>query len=241
MVTVCYNDGMSMERIVLIGGAPAIVSAEATLRELGFDVVAAAHGPEGLTLATLLVPALVLIDFEQLEGSGVALCTSLKADARTAESSVIMLSSDGSESRRLAAFEAGADNFVTTPVSPRELILRVRAVLRRRSSLKRAADLRSFRAGGLLLDADAARAKVAGADLELTLLEFRLLWTLATRPGGVFEREALLHDVWGPAVKVEVRTVDQHVKRLRKKLGPARKLLRTIRGVDYRFESTAEG
>ena len=230
-----------MEKIVLIGGAPAVVSAEATLREMGFDVAAAAQGREGLTLASLMVPDLILIDFEQIEGSGVALCTSLKADACTAESSVIMLSSDGSESQRLAAFEAGADNFVTTPVSPRELILRVRAVLRRRNTLKRVGALRSLRAGGLLLDADAAKAQVAGADLELTLLEFRLLWALATRPGGVLEREALLQDVWGPAVKVEVRTVDQHVKRLRKKLGPARKLLRTIRGVGYRFESSAEG
>jgi two-component system phosphate regulon response regulator PhoB len=130
----------------------------------------------------------------------------------------------------------GADDFVTKPVSDREIVLRARAVLRRKHLHSVSSRQLPVRAGPVVLDPDAHRAQIEGEDVDLTLLEFKLLWTLASRKGTVLPRETLLSDVWGPLINVELRTVDQHVKRLRAKLGSARSLIHTVRGIGYRFE-----
>lgn len=227
----------SIEKVALIGSAAiGTEKAVADLREAGFEITEVQDGRASPRVLDLLAPDLVLVDLRVSACSGLDICRAAKALADAPV--VIVLASSAGENERIAAYEAGADDFIMVPANARELLLRVRAVLRRRSARKPPRKAGLLRAGVLALDADAGRAEVGGATIELTLLEFRLLWTLASRAGGVQHREALLREVWGPAVNVEARTVDQHVKRLRKKLGVARSLLRTVRGVGYRFEST---
>jgi len=212
----------------------------ANFRDAGYDVVTATRGHDALCLAASKTPDLVVVDQSLPDISGLDVCRQIKADPKTADASVIILGPDTGESDRVAGFEVGADDFVTKPVGVRELLLRARAVLRRRDLGPSSGRFRKLSAGLLALDADAHRARVGDVHLDLTLLEFRLLWSLASKEGAALPREALLADVWGPTVKVELRTVDQHVKRLRKKLGPAGKWLQTIRGVGYRFEPDAQ-
>jgi len=227
----------NIAKVALLGTtATGTDNAVADLREAGFEITKAPDDRDPLGILHLLAPDVVLVDLGLPACSGLDICRATKAlvDAP----SVIVLAAHAGELERVAAFEAGADDFIMVPANARELVLRVRAVLRRRSARKPLRNAGLLRRGALALDADARRAEVDGETLDLTLLEFRLLWTLASRAGGVQQREALLREVWGPAVNVEVRTVDQHVKRLRKKLGVARSLLRTVRGVGYRFEPT---
>jgi two-component system phosphate regulon response regulator PhoB len=228
---------MSRSVNILMVQDEAWLSPEAAIdfRDAGYDVTTTTHGHEALALAASRTPDLMVVDQQLPDISGLDVCRTIKADPKTALATVIILGPTMNESDRVAGFEVGADDFVTKPVSVRELLLRARAILRRRD-VQVPQRLGTLQAGLIALDADAHRARVDGADVQLTLLEFRLLWTLVSREGSVFPREALLSDVWGPRVKVELRTVDQHVKRLRKKLGASGKLLQTIRGVGYRFE-----
>lgn len=227
----------SLANLLVIGRAPlGAEAAAADLRVAGFDVAEAPYGADVNGFLTLLSPDVILVDLALPDCSGLETCRSAKNLVHGP--GVIVLASQAGELERVTAFEAGADDFIAVPVSARELVLRVRAVLRRRQAHRPLSGSRFLRTGALALDADARTAEVDGAAIDLTLLEFRLLWTLASRSGGVQQRETLLRDVCGPEVKVEARTVDQHVKRLRRKLGVARKLLRTVRGVGYRFEPT---
>lgn len=211
-------------------------SAAYDLREAGYDVVTTTRGKDALFLAASRAPDLVVIDQRLPDISGLDVCREIKANPKTALASVIILGQTG-ESDSVAGLELGADDFVTKPVSVREIVLRANAVLRRRGSQPPPPRQDVLGAGPILLDGDAHRAEVFGNPVELTLLEFKLLWALASHEGSVLRRETLLSTVWGPSVKVELRTVDQHVKRLRSKLGPARAFLQTIRSVGYRFKS----
>jgi len=202
-------------------------------RAAGYDVTTAKCGQEALLIAMSTLPDLVMVDQVLPDISGIDVCRRLKTDPRTSLASVIILGRRDDESERVAAFEVGADDVVAKPVSTRELMLRARAVLRR---IEGPLTARRLDVGALELDAEAHCARLGGVEIGLTLLEFRLLWTLAARGGAVQTREALLQEVWGPNVRVELRTVDQHVKRLRTKLGRDGVRLETIRGIGYRFE-----
>jgi two-component system phosphate regulon response regulator PhoB len=163
---------------------------------------------------------------------GTDICRQIKNDPATRQIPVIMVTAKGEEVDRVVGFELGADDYVTKPFSVRELILRVRAVLRRGEV---SAPTTILRVGTLALDTEAHRATVEGREILLTALEFRLLHTLLLRRDRVQSRETLLHDVWGLDITVETRTVDTHVKRLREKLGSAGALIETVRGVGYRL------
>jgi two-component system phosphate regulon response regulator PhoB len=165
--------------------------------------------------------------------SGTEICRAIKDDPSTRTLPVVVLSARREEIDRVVGFELGADDYVTKPFSVRELLLRIRAVLRRSESRPSEANLVDF--GSLRIDRDAHRAWVEGDEVELTALEFKLLVTLYDRRNRVQSRGSLLDHVWGMDTKISTRTVDAHVKRLREKMGAARDYIETVRGVGYRF------
>ena len=197
----------------------------------GFTVITATRGRDAVSLALSRSPSLVLLDVMLPDLPGWDVCRQLKADPKTNRTPVIMLTARGEEVDRIVGFELGVDDYVTKPFSLRELVLRARAVLRRGLP----AESPRLEAGPLAVDVEGHRVQVEGADVEITALEFRLLYTLMSRKDRVQTRETLLSDVWGIHLNVETRTVDTHVKRLREKLGAAGSLIQTVRGVGYRF------
>jgi two-component system phosphate regulon response regulator PhoB len=205
---------------------------EYNFRQEGFEVLTTAHGRDALRLVADQVPSLVLLDLMLPDVSGTEVCRQIKADPKTRQVHVIMLTAKGEEVDRVVGFELGADDYVTKPFSVRELVLRARAVLRRAEPADPPASLQIRE---LVIDSNAHRVLVAAREVIITALEFRLLWTLASRQGRVQTRETLLNDVWGLHLNVETRTVDTHVKRLREKLGSAGSLIQTVRGVGYRL------
>jgi two-component system phosphate regulon response regulator PhoB len=204
------------------------------LRAAGFETVLATSGEQALSQLRRRVPDLVVLDLMLPDISGTELCSRIKSDPRTKHVPVVMLTAKGEEIDRVVGFEVGADDYVTKPFSVRELVLRVRAVLRRSRSGP-TAERAPEAVGPIRVDVDSHRAFVDGAEIQLTPLEFKLLTTLMARLGRVQSREQLLEDVWGMSSELETRTVDTHVKRLREKLGSGRELLETVRGIGYRL------
>ena len=209
------------------------------LRDAGHEVILAAEGRKGLALANEQPPDLVLLDLMLPDVSGLEVCRSLKSNERTRDIPVIMVTARGEEIDRVVGFELGADDYVVKPFSVRELLLRLRAVLRRGAVPPEdsAAPVPSqIRFGRLSLDVDAHRVWVDAAEIALTPLEFKLLCTLYERRNRVQSRGVLLDDVWGASQENMTRTIDTHVKRLREKLGlEAGAYIETVRGVGYRF------
>ena len=209
------------------------------LRQAGFETLLATSGQEALQHLRRRVPDLVLLDLMLPDLSGTEICRTVKSDPRTKHVPVMMLTANGEEVDKVVGFELGADDYVTKPFSVRELVLRVRAVLRRAAGGGTASGAAVEPVGPLRVDLESHRAYVENEEVELTPLEFRLLTTFMSRVGRVQSREQLLTDVWEMSSEVETRTVDTHVKRLREKLGPARDLLETVRGVGYRLVEPA--
>jgi two-component system, OmpR family, phosphate regulon response regulator PhoB len=208
------------------------------LKSAGYDVVVATDGAAGLALARAERPDLVLLDIMLPDQSGLDVCRTLKGHAETRDILVMMVTAKGEEIDRVVGFELGADDYVVKPFSTRELLLRVQAILRRRQSGGAAPapnEDTAVRFGRLVMDRDAHRAFVDGAEVQLTALEFKLLGTLYERRDRVQTRGSLLEDVWGASSDMATRTVDTHVKRLREKLGSAGDYIETVRGVGYRF------
>ena len=205
---------------------------EFNLQQAGLETAIALNGETALRLAKARVPDVVLLDLMLPDISGKEVCRRLRADPRTREVPVVMLTARGEEMDRVEGFEVGADDYVTKPFSPRELVLRIKAILRRAGPVDAGARLR---VGLLSLDTGAHRAWVGTEQLDLTALEFKLLHHFMARPGLVQSREQLLSDVWGVTSPLETRTVDTHVMRLRDKLGAARESIETVRGVGYRM------
>jgi len=212
--------------------------ARAFLRE-GFTVTEAATGRAAREALRAGRPACVLLDLMLPDVSGLELCREFKADPGTRAIPVVMVTARSEEVDRVVGFELGADDYVAKPFSPRELVLRVKAILRRAAPGAAApgagAAAPALGWGPLVLDVAAHRATVAGREIPLTALEFKLLAQLLRLPGQVQTRDALLDRVWGYAAGVTTRTLDTHVKRLRTKLGPARGAVETVRGVGYRL------
>jgi two-component system, OmpR family, phosphate regulon response regulator PhoB len=203
------------------------------LRAAGLETLLATTGEQALAHLRRRVPDLVLLDVMLPDVSGTELCRQVKSDPRTRHVPVVMLTAKGEEVDRVVGFEIGADDYVTKPFSVRELILRLKAVLRRGAG--RALERPPEAVGPIRVDLEAHRVFVDAAEIQLTPLEFKLLTTFMARLGRVQSREQLLEDVWEMSSEVETRTVDTHVKRLREKLGSGRDLLETVRGVGYRL------
>jgi two-component system phosphate regulon response regulator PhoB len=204
------------------------------LRGAGFETLLATTGEEALSVLRRRLPDIVLLDLMLPDLSGTEVCRQMKADPRTRHVPVVMLTAKGEEVDRIVGFELGADDYVTKPFSIRELVLRLKSVLRRAGAV-RAAERPPESVGPIRVDVDAHRCFVDGVEVPLTALEFRLLTTFMARLGRVQSREQLLEDVWEMSSEIETRTVDTHVKRLREKLGSGRDLLETVRGIGYRL------
>jgi two-component system phosphate regulon response regulator PhoB len=207
--------------------------AEFNLKRAGFEVVTAADGAEALQKIRESVPNLIVLDVMLPEMDGLEVCKAIRADPRTANVPVIMLTAKAAEIDRVLGLELGADDYLTKPFSPRELVLRIRNLLGRRPALISSKE--SLRIGPLCIDVGRHEVTVRGKRIDLTATEFRLITVLAQRRGRVQSREHLLRDVWEYDTMIDTRTVDTHMRRLREKLGPAAAHLETVRGVGYRF------
>lgn len=203
------------------------------LQESGYQVITALRGDEGLRLATRSSFSLIILDLLLPGLSGIEILKKLKNDAKSCSIPVIVLTARSEEVDRVLGFEMGAEDYVTKPFSPRELMLRVRTVMRRTQEAK--APPEYFEFGGLKADLTRPRICYEGKNISLTAVEIKLLQFLFINRGRVQSREVLLDRVWGYNAAVSTRTVDVHVKRLRQKLGKGEYLIETIRGMGYRF------
>ncbi|MFO1320627.1 MAG: phosphate regulon transcriptional regulator PhoB [Burkholderiales bacterium] len=225
--------------ILVVEDEPAIQELIAyNLRQAGHQLLRADSAEQAMTLVQNALPDLVLLDWMLPGVSGIEFARRLRADRRTREIPIIMLTARSDEQDKLAGLETGADDYVTKPFSPRELNARVKAVLRRRAP-QVTDDV--VKIGELELDPASHRVTGLGQAVELGPTEFRLLHFLMTHPERVHSRAQLLDHVWGDHVFVEERTVDVHIRRLRKALEPTRldNLVQTVRGTGYRMSATA--
>ncbi len=205
------------------------------LREAGYAPLFAKDGARAVAMAREERPALIVLDLMLPEVDGFEVCKILRRDPGTAAIPILMLTARAAEMDRVLGLELGADDYVTKPFSPRELVLRIRKLLARVKAAE--APLETLEFGVLAIDVPRHRVQIAGEPVDLTATEFRLLEVLAQRRGRVQTRERLLQDVWGYENPIDSRTVDTHMRRLREKIGPAAEYLETIRGVGYRFRS----
>ncbi|MDI6731318.1 MAG: winged helix-turn-helix domain-containing protein [Candidatus Margulisbacteria bacterium] len=211
-------------------------SIEYNLVKEGFKVSKAFDGLTGLRFAREKSPALILLDLMLPGMSGLDICKIIKKEEKTANIPIIILTAKGSEVDKIVGLEIGADDYITKPFSMRELVARIKTILKRYGA-KAAIPPAAIKYPNLEVDPDKHAVKVTGKMVELTAKEFLLLQHLASNPDRVFSREKLLDQVWGVDVAIETRTVDVHVRRLREKLGKAGKYIQTLRGVGYKFHA----
>ena len=221
-------------KILVVDDEPdALELIEFNLKAAGFEVVTAADGAQALKKARSVLPNLILLDLMLPEIDGLEVCKQLRRDSATAAIPIIMLTAKAAEIDRVLGLEIGADDYVTKPFSPRELVLRIKSLLRRLQPPEEKKD--QLRFGDLCLDIPRHQVSVRGRRIDLTATEFKLITVLAQRRGRVQSRDQLLRDVWEYDSLIDTRTVDTHMRRVREKLGSAAKHLETIRGVGYRF------
>jgi DNA-binding response OmpR family regulator len=226
-------------KILVVDDEPeAVELLEFNLKQAGFDVIAAADGAQALRKARSVVPSLIVLDLMLPEIDGLEVCKMLRRDPATARIPIIMLTAKAAEIDRIIGLELGADDYITKPFSPRELVLRIKKVMLRGQA--GVAEPETLKFGELLIDPPRHLVKWHGKRVELTATEFKLLVILAQRPGRVQSRDQLLRDVWEYNSLIDTRTVDTHVRRLREKLGGGARHLDTIRGVGYRFVEVAQ-
>ena len=229
-------------RVLIIEDEPDIrKTIDYNLSKESFEVVQASSIAEGEKALAANKIDVIILDLMLPDGSGLTLCRDIKSDAKTKHIPIIILTAKTEEVDRVVGFELGADDYVTKPFSVRELILRVKAILKRGvDSLQQEGDNASIEAGDLRLNLDAHQAFVHDKEIALTALEFRLLKHLLDRRGRVQTRDQLLEEVWGYSSDVTTRTVDTHIKRLREKLLGVGDCIQTIRGVGYRFVRSSD-
>jgi two-component system phosphate regulon response regulator PhoB len=225
---------MSKDKILIIEDDHDIVEMlEYNLKEAGYETLSALNGEEGIALAGKESPDLIILDIMLPIVDGFEVCRILKKDDMTAQVPIIILSAKSQETDKVVGLELGADDYVTKPFSPRELIARTRAILRRGRGEQ--IGKRTER-GDISIDSTRHKVTVKGKEISLTFTEFKLLEFLARRPGIVFSRAQILDAVSGEDALVCDRTVDAHIKSLRQKLGSAKDYIETIRGAGYRFK-----
>jgi two-component system phosphate regulon response regulator PhoB len=225
---------MARERILLIEDEPDIAEVlQYNLQKEGFEVESARRGDTGLEAVRRELPDLVLLDLMLPGMDGLEVTRILKRDSSTSRLPIVMLTARGEEVDRIVGLELGADDYISKPFSPREVVLRVKAVLRRLQQEEEASD--RLEVGGVLIDIAGHQLRVRGKEVALTATEFRLLRLLMERAGRVQTRGQLLSDVWGYAEDIDSRTVDTHIRRLRRKLGAEADRIETVIGVGYRL------
>jgi DNA-binding response OmpR family regulator len=227
---------MTKEKILIVDDEPdALEVLGFKLRESGFVPLFAKDGARALSVARDERPDLIVLDLMLPEVDGLEVCKILRRDPSTAGMPILMLTARAAEMDRVLGLELGADDYVTKPFSPRELVLRIRKLLVRRQSSDDNGTL--LRLGEIEIDVPRHVVRLTGQPVILTVTEFKLLEALARRRGRVQSRDRLLQDVWGYENPIDSRTVDTHMRRLREKLGPHAQHLETVRGVGYRFNA----
>ena len=229
-------------------GKIVVVEDEADIREIleytldreGFQVVSAADGKEGLEAARKTLPDLVLLDLMLPGMDGLEVCRRLKSDEDMQEIAVLMLTAKGEESDVVLGLGLGADDYVQKPFSPKELVARIKAVLRRTSRGTTPSDTEGFARGPLKVDPTRHKVTVADRNIDLTATEFKILALLARHPGRVFTRSQILTDARGDNAMAFERAIDAHVRSIRKKLGDHRDLVETVHSIGYRFAEVGE-
>jgi len=199
----------------------------------GFAITTASDGAAGLTKARAEKPDFIILDLMLPKMPGLEVCKILKTDPGTRHIPIMMLTAKAEEIDRIVGLEFGADDYVTKPFSPREVVLRIKAILRRGRG---ESDEETVTAGAITIDPVRHQVSVGGKRVHLTSIEFKLLRTLLQRRGRVQARDRLLNDVWGYESVIDTRTVDTHVRRLREKLGKAGDAIETVRSFGYRFQ-----
>lgn len=206
------------------------------LQKEGYSVICSANGEDALSKARNKVPDLVVLDLMLPGLDGLEICKLLKADPKTSQIPIIMLTAKGEEADVITGLEVGADDYIAKPFSPKVLVARVRTALRRKASKLATEDQAVLKLHEITIDPGRHEVSVKGKVVELTFTEFRLLQTLAKRPGNVFTRYQIVDAIRGSDYPVTDRSVDVQVVSLRKKLGSAGKYIETIRGIGYKFK-----
>lgn len=226
------------ELVLVVDDEPHIVALIAYhLAKAGYRVATAANGTEALSQANRERPSLVILDLMLPGMSGFEVLRKLRGRDHTRDVAVLMLTARREEPDRIEGLSLGADDYLTKPFSPQELVLRVKAILRRAGSKSSSRDVMVI--GPLQIDRSAHRVTVDAAEVDLTPTEYKLLLLLAERSGRVQPRALLLETVWDAAPDIQTRTVDMHVQRLRNKLGRVGDMIETVRGFGYRFNDEA--
>jgi two-component system phosphate regulon response regulator PhoB len=222
------------ERILIADDEPDLLTLLSTnLKAAGFHTVTAADGSTALAIARRDPPALVVLDVMMPDMNGFEVCRELKRNPDTADIAILLLTARKDEIDRILGFELGVDDYMVKPFSPRELVLRIQAILRRRQTPMQTATHLSC--GRLALDREKHLVTIDGAPVQCTAIEYRLLCTFLERPGIVLSREQVFAKVWPAESEIELRTIDTHLRRLREKLGPAGEQIETVRGFGYRL------
>ena len=227
---------MSKRKIVIIEDEPDILEVLSyNLRREGFEILTSADGIQGLALVKREHPDLVLLDLMPPGIDGIEICTSIKKNPDTQHTLLIMVTAKGEESDIVLGLGVGADDYISKPFSPKELVARVKAVMRRGVLLETEQPREKITHGELTIDAAKYRVTYGTREVKLTATEFRILQYLASHPGRVFTREQLLNHALGDDVVVVDRNIDVHVRGIRKKLEVEPPLIETIRGIGYRM------
>jgi DNA-binding response OmpR family regulator len=222
-------------KILIVEDEPDVIELiEFNLRAAGYDTAAATDGAEAIKKARSVFPDLIILDLMLPETDGFEVCKTLRRDPTTAAIPIVMLTAKAAEIDRVLGFELGADDYVVKPFSPRELVLRIKGLLRRQQKPEEIGS-GLIHIGEMCIDVPRHQVTVRNKRIDLTATEFKLLTLLAQRRGRVQSRDQLLRDVWDYDNLIDTRTVDTHMRRLREKLGRAAKYLDTVRGVGYRF------
>jgi two-component system alkaline phosphatase synthesis response regulator PhoP len=229
------------EKILIVEDEKDIIKMlEYNLKKEGFKVIDARDGEDALDLAVREYPDLILLDLMLPGIDGLDVCKTLKKESKTSSIPIIMLTAKSQESDKVVGLELGADDYITKPFSPRELIARIKAVLRRATEKEKLPEV--FQSGDLRIDFSKISVSVKDKPVELTAKEFELLKTLLKAKGRVLSRDYLLDSIWGydHAMEIQTRTVDVHIRTLRKKLKSAAKMILTVKNYGYRFEVEEE-
>ncbi len=226
---------MDKKKILVVDDEPDVTDLVAYhLKAKGFHVETLNDATASIAEARSMVPDLVILDIMMPDLNGIQVCRILRADPQLSRVPIIFLTAKAEPHDRIEGLESGADDYLSKPFSPKELVLRAESILRRVAAPKEPVAAK-LRVGDILLDSDTHRATVKGETLDLTATEFKLLRLMMERQGRVQTREHLLLNVWNYSTEIETRTVDTHVRRLREKLGDEAGWIETIRGVGYRI------
>jgi len=229
------------EKILIVDDEKDIVKMlDYNLKKEGFRTISASDGEGALDAAVREHPDLIVLDLMLPGIDGLEVCKTLKKEGKTASIPIIMLTAKTQETEKIVGLELGADDYITKPFSPRELIARIKAVLRRVKEKEKLPEI--FSIGKLTIDFSKIQVEVSGKRVELTAKEFELLKTLIKVKGRVLSRDFLLDTIWGfdHAIEIQTRTVDVHIRTLRKKLKTEAKRIITVKNYGYRFEVEEE-